>query len=754
MKVEQLRLNDSTFDSAAVAHNIYHILRERLRLILLPTALIAALGIGYAVLAPRLYDATTTVQVNQVAGNLMEIKNSQTLDLSKEDLPATIRQKLTSMVVLRRVVNRLHLTPDMLDLEKKPPGYYSLDAMAYYLGRYHVIVTSQVNTRLIYVTGESRDPKLAQKISEAVVAEYIIQHLEEEAGVSSSAMPILKTQTDLLAAKLEKSEQALQDYKEQHGAVSLETNQNITVGKLTDMNAKVTETAMERLRLEADYALIQQLGIHDPDKLLAIKSVSSSPDVLDQKQNLANKEAELANLTKRYGPLHPKYIQTESELRELKAGLNRTVLKVAAGLGNAYQSALETERKFKQALADQEKRALALNKTAISYNVLQREMESDKALYDKALTRLKEMDATKDSAAEEIRVVDPAIMPGGPAKPRVKLIIALSLVGGSTVGIALGLISGLLDSSVKTVDEAEAVLELPCVGAIPKAGPADRHSLVPIAAARRNSDVAEAFRTLRTELSSVHGNQRRPILLLPSSAPHEEKTLSTANYAVSPAYQGTVPTTLSSANGIQRHSTLLLASAAPREGKTFCATNYAVSLAHQGLRVLLIDADLRLPSIGKTFGIEAKAPGVSDCIKGNVRLGTVLRETKIEGLFVLPAGRRVNNPTELLSEAGVGDLLREAESSFDRVVIDSAPIHAVSDSLLLARHVSLVCLVVRASKTPRRAVLRAIQKLAETNSTPTGFILNYLPRFGTYYYRYGGEEYGSEAYSANGTATT
>ena len=168
----------------------------------------------------------------------------------------------------------------------------------------------------------------------------------------------------------------------------------------------------------------------------------------------------------------------------------------------------------------------------------------------------------------------------------------------------------------------------------------------------------------------------------------------------------------------------------------------------------MIDADLRLPSVGKTFGIETKAPGVSDCIQGKVRLGTVVRETRIEGLFVLPAGRRVNNPTELLSEAGVGDLLREAESSFDRVVIDSAPIHAVSDSLLLARHVSLVCLVVRASKTPRRAVLRAIQKLAETNSTPTGFILNYLPRFGTYYYRYGGEEYGSEAYSDTGTATT
>ena len=122
MKVEQLPSNDLTFDSAAVAHNIYHILRERLRLILLSAALIVALGVGYAVLAPRLYDATTTVQINQVAGNVMEIRNSQTLDLSKEDLPTTIQRKLTSMVVLRRVVNRLHLTPDMLDLKKKPPG--------------------------------------------------------------------------------------------------------------------------------------------------------------------------------------------------------------------------------------------------------------------------------------------------------------------------------------------------------------------------------------------------------------------------------------------------------------------------------------------------------------------------------------------------------------------------------------------------------------------------------------------------------
>ncbi|MEJ7607753.1 MAG: polysaccharide biosynthesis tyrosine autokinase [Bryobacteraceae bacterium] len=426
---------------------------------------------------------------------------------------------------------------------------------------------------------------------------------------------------------------------------------------------------------------------------------------------MAEQEATLANLNQRYGPRHPKMLQVQSQISQQRANLDQAVRQLADALGNSYKAAVATEKKLTDALGAQEKSALELNKIAIPYNVLQREVESDKALYDVVLKRLKELDTSQNVGVEEIKVTDPATVPNAPARPRTKLALAVGLVGGMSLGVFFSLVLALLSDSYKTVDEAEAELGLTAVGLIPLARRRSGSADLPIVATQPDSNVAEGFRTLRTSLAF-----------------HEDINAQDA--------------------------TLLFTSALPGEGKSFCALNYAASLAQQNFRVLLIDADLRVPSIGKALGIDPSIPGLSEYLAGRARFQELIFRTPVENLFVLPGGKRVRRPAELLGDGGFEDLIQEAENEFDQIVVDSAPIHSVSDTLLLIRHISAFCLVVRAAKTPRRAVIRALRKLTSKSSQPVGFIFNGLPRQSGDYYGYASQRYGPEAYASAESPTS
>lgn len=708
---------------------LYHVLRERILLIAICVGVGLCLGAIYFLWAPYVYAATTTVQVNQAERNIAQIQDIQSQDLTSLEVEKSIERNLSNLIVMRRVVKQLHLTWPMLNqggpvqdvkdvihklldrvsalIHPIPAGVGDpIDDLALVL-QGQVDVELQKSTRVIAVTATNRGPRRAQQIAEAVVSQYMTQRMEEQSGHSSSAEIALRREAAELEAKLKRSEEALQEYKEQHQAVSLDNSQNITVEKLKDLTDKVTQAKGERLKLEADYAQVERLGVGDPNRLLSLPSVSTAPDVLDQKKKVADQEAELANLSTRYGPLHPKLVQAKSQLAESRAGLDRTIIRVAAGLSTVYESAKQMEEKFEQALADQEEEALALNKIAIPYNVLQREMQSDRALYDTVITRLKETGTVKNVRDDEIRVVDPAIIPEKPASPNILLLGVFSLFGGASAGVAIALLLGFLKTSITTVDDGEAKLGLPALSAIPMARKGDRRFPAPITISRPNSRIAEAFRTLRTELAIIE--ERDP----------------------------------------QR--TLLFASATPGEGKTYCASNYAAILAQPGVRVLLIDADLRVPSIGKMFGVESTALGVSDYIATEMPLTDLCKKTQIENLYVLPAGQRLHHPSDLLAGPRVGQLFEEAERNFHRIVVDSAPVHSVSDTLLIAKHIAHVCLVVRTGKAPYKSVLRALYKLTGVKSRPVGFALNCLPNQGGYYYGYSGEEYGAQEDSSSGS---
>jgi succinoglycan biosynthesis transport protein ExoP len=326
---------------------------------------------------------------------------------------------------------------------------------------------------------------------------------------------------------------------------------------------------------------------------------------------------------------------------------------------------------------------LELNKIAVPYNALVREVETDRALYESVLTRMKVSNVAKGIWENNIRVIETPFVPIKPTKPAKLKILALAFLGGCVLGCGLVVGKDMADSSIRSINQVEEVLGLPVLTMVPRSK--RRHlDKEAVLTADPGSHEAEAFRSLRTALSFL--------------GQHKD------------------------------FKTILFTSANPGEGKSYCSFNCAVALAHLGLRTLLIDADLRRPSLTRALLAGSKAPGLSACLTGNASIIDSCRATNTENLFILGAGDRASKPAELLAAGDLGGLLKEAMVHFDRVVIDSAPINAVSDTQLIAKEIESVCLVIRAGKTPRRAVVRACALLTRATHGPDAVVLNRVVR--------------------------
>ena len=683
----------------------YHLLREKAWIIICCVLVGVTLGGAYIMRTPKIYAATAEVEVNQEQNKVVNIQNVTSEDLSSLELLKTIEQNLSSRALMERVVDKLQLNGGHFDLPPNPPEPYTRTYLAEQLQK-NIKVNLIRGTRLIDVTVENRLPGVAQAIAGAIVTEYIASNHEYQIGIATEANQFLSAQAATLQQQLGQSKQALQDYKERHQAVSLDGAENITAAKLKDLNEKLTEAKGQRLKLESDEAQVEKLTGHPPEDFLAISSVADAQSVIEAGKQVMVVRGEIGDLSKRYLPKHPKYIQAMSALKEVQEVLDRTIMEAAGAVGTQYRAALETENKLELALHEQEQSAMELTKLAIPYDMLQRQVDSNQALFDSVLARLKETDVTKNLEDNSIRILEPPAMPEKPAKPRRGLVMVSSLFAGLVVGVLICFGCKLVDSSFKTIDQAESALELSAVAAVPKGKEGNSYDGGFVVVNEPHGAIAESFRTLRTSLSLLGRESERRVFLFTS--------------------------------------------AVPGEGKSFCSTNYSISLAHLGQRTLLIDADLRVPTIGKTFFKNAFHAGVSDVLTGNVPLSEGCQPSGIDLLDIMTAGHRPPNPAELLSGSGFADLVRDALAKYDRVVIDSAPVNAVSDTLLLLRYAQTVCLVIHAGKTARRAVARAVLRLTQSGSRPVGFIMNRMPEHSgaDYYYHYSAGEYGKGVYGA------
>jgi capsular exopolysaccharide synthesis family protein len=634
-------------------------------------------AIVYLIVTPKVYESQAVVEVEAQLPNVVNFQKINPAEYREPEDLKTVEQAFTSDTLLLRVIKANGLDKDPALAPRKADGSGYLDSELVQRFRAKVSVTLRHQTRLIDINVRDTDPKRAQQLASSMVKEFVDQSFDEKLNASKTANDFLLQEAERLKAKLRNSEEAVERYREEHpNAVSLEDRQNIIVEKLKELNLQVTRAKAERLRLEADVAAIKEGKARTPEELLLLPSVASLPTVIDLRKQLADKQSKFKAASQLYG---------------LQQSLNRTLLNAGDMVIKSYQAAKTTEAKLLATLKEQEQMALDLNRMAVPYNDLVREVEADRTLYESILTRMKETDVTKALEENNIRLVQSPLVSAKPVKPNNLKILLVALLGSSLVGCGLVLGLDRVDNSIRSIDQAERISGLPVLALLPKSKreDVDRESVF---ATDPASCEAEAFRSLRTTLSLL-GRE-------------------------------------------QGGKTVLFTSANPMEGKSYCALNYAVGLAQTGLRTLLIDADLRRKRLSKLILLNLRTPALVSCLFRPAGIVACSRPTGIENLFILGAGGRVPKPAELLASGDFAGMLEEALLHFDRIVLDSAPINAVSDTRLIAKDIQSICLVVRAGKTPQRAVLRACSLLAKEMNRPDGIVLNGVPLRSndTYYY--------------------
>lgn len=730
---------------------IFYLLLRRWWMIALFVGVTMLATLGSLLTQPKIYESRAVLQVQQEEQRILNVENVNQSNPSSPDFINTVVEALTSRNLLLRVVeaNNLAANPEFAPERDVP---YSDVELADLMEK-KVQVGSRRNTRLVDITVEDEDPVLARDIAASFVREFLRENFTQRMTVSRVATDFLQEEAQKLKTKLEESERKLQAYKQQNQAVSLDEKQNIIVDQLKEINAKVTEAQGERVRLESDIEQVRAIGSDNVEEAMRIGSVAAIPQVAETRSQLSEAETELASLQDRYLQKHPKHIAATKKIESLQQALAANVAKAGDILRRQYEAALQTELKLQEALAQQEQSALDLNDLAIPFNVLQREVESDRAMYEAVVLRMKETSVSSGIEQAPYTLVEEPMVPTRPSRPRVmrSLLLAFLLSGMLACAAVIGY--DAMDSSLHSIDEAEGTLGLPSLAGVPDHRPTGLNRLKEVLAREKKAlpqrvDAVRRISERRREGGDVSAKDWQDVVQ--PAAPDDEAVpaypiavVDDPASALAESYR-TLRANISMLGPENSRRILLFVSAIPEEGKTYTSLNSAAVLAQQGHSTLLVDVDLRRPNLHKALFGPGECPrGLTDVFSGNAALKDVIQTTHVKNLHFLPAGTRAPNPAELLTSADLEALVRELGVRYDRVVFDSAPVNAVSDTLILAPHVDQTILVVRSGKTPRRVVLRAIGLLRKAGAKLAGFVLNRLPtgRTAGYYYYYYGDKY-------------
>ena len=682
---------------AAPAFDVAGLLRTSLRLWWIPAAfLFFGLGVGVFLVrnAPPEFLATSEIKVERrastsaisLSGNPLTVEGAT----APEDLK-TIEKSFVSPMLLKRVVQEIKSAGlDGLTLGGSPIGKLKDDAIAGYLMR-DCKVLLVPDTRLIQVSFSNPDPVMAQRICNTIVEQGIEYDRDQRISAVGVNIRYLKDEVKKMQENLLTSEEKLNTYTRTLRNVSIDSNMNIVADQLKVIDSRSTQAKTERLRIESDLAQIQGCQ-NDPEKLLKIESIQRMPSVVSLNAQIADSNNKLAKLALRYREDNPYMRQAQSELKELQSALLAAILSAPKQVEVALAGAKKNEEGLLKEQALQEEKVIQVRDLSVPSRVLQRQIDADRMAYEAALKRLSEELSQSRSQPVLLQIVNPA-GPGVPAGSKALKSFATCLVVSLGLGFGLIFLLMQLDSSIKSPEEAEKFLGLSVLSAIPEhVPPKDAAPHGPAGASWENcpamsdkfSSTAEGVRSLRAALRVIE----------------EEEA---GNF-------------------------ILIASAMEDEGKSFCAVNLAVAMGQAGQRTLLVDADLRQPSLERIVFGNGGREGLSNFLQRECGLPSIIRSTSLSNLDIVTAGTPCPFPAETITRQGMLDFLTEAKPLYDKIVVDSAPVAIVSDTLSFARLFPFVCLVIRSGKTPKAASLRALELLKRSAARISGVVLNFAPR--------------------------
>ncbi|MEY4637426.1 MAG: hypothetical protein RJA55_3224 [Acidobacteriota bacterium] len=552
-------------------------------------------------------------------------------------------------------------------------------------------VTQIRGSQLVDLTFNAADPAFAARAANAFADEFVSSNLAYKVSTIEKSADWLTGEVQKQAELVKQSEMALAQYKESEDAGSLDSNQNIILARLTQSNEAVTKARLERIQKEGLWRQLQDAGT-DVD---SISSVLNNTYIQSLRASVNTLQQERARASERYGEKHPDYQKAVTALANAERTLDGDIRKAVQNAKNEFDAAVTQERELQRQLNESKVAATELGRKGVNYAVLSREAESNRTVYNQLLTREKELRVVANSRTNNVRVVDRAEIPTVPFAPnhRRDWVYAIALGLALGLGIAFGI--DYLDDTVKTPDDITRRLRLKFLGLVPIVG-GERHPLIsgPVP-----HDFGEAYRAIRTSLAAqfTHDGPR----------------------------------------------VVAVASSQPLEGKTTTAVNIAMALAVGGARVLLIDADMRRPSVHKALRM-TNDRGLSQLLAGQARMREVVQRTHDPNLLTITAGRTPANPSELLASDRMRALLTGLETGpFDWIIIDTPPVLAVTDAVILAPLVGAVAFVIGAEMTRWRLAERAVETLLGSNPRQVLAVLNKV-NFGRnkyYYSRYYGHQY-------------
>jgi len=684
----QAATNDLIESSASPAANInlrhyWHVILERRWLVIATFVSVFVLCLVYLYKAPKIYQATTRIQIDRESStfNLQDLVVSGGADT---DYLQTQYKNLMSRSLIEAVIKKQKLNED--------PRYAKELDVAQAVAD-DITVAPIRMSRLVDVRVEHTNPKKAADIANTLVEEFIEQNAVLKQKRTLDTLFFLKAQANSLEKDVQEAEEKLHNYRTQVKFVSLDERYNVIAEALSQAQSRYTDA---KARAENAETVIVELEQHVKagKPIETFPAVASDPVVKDLQRQLTTLENDLAVLLKRYKDKHPTIIAARSRIDETRKSLDRAVQNLVETLRAEARLTRVTEQTIASNVKDWEERLTEWTKAKKDYDILVRKADTSKTLFNLVLSKMKEVELLGKDRANNIRIVDPASVPVKPVKPRIVTTLLLGAFGGLAVALGLALFVNYLDDSIKTQDDVETYLHLPFLGYVPniKSNSVVERDLQ--SHLHPQSNASESFRTVRAAIA------------------------------------------LGSKAGKMR--VLTVTSTIPSEGKSLVASNLAIVTAQTGLKTLLIDSDMRRPSVHKAFQLHSPVGLAAYLMEKAQSIDELIHTTDVPNLDVVCCGATPSQPSELLGSRRMMQFMQEVSKRYDRIIMDCPPISAVSDPLVLSAMADGVVYVTKFNKIRREHARKSIQRLLDAGIHICGVVLNDIDFEGrdSYYYSY------------------
>lgn len=690
------------------------------------TAAITAVAIVVVSSLPSRYEATSTLMFELDQANLVSVEELYEAGNQRREYILTQTELLQSRDLAERVITRLDLLNHAEFDPKLGQGSSGLWSWLPFAGsdeqvgasvdrsRMEQVTTAFLkrlsvlpkrNTHLVDITFSARSPQLAADVANAVGEEYIASQSEARAQFTNRASSWLNERLETVRVKLEQSEAALLAFQEQEDLVDISG-----VLSLAEQDLNEATTQLQEMRRE-----LRQVGsVHDQVESLEgnelalanLPEVLNNPMIQEIKRNEAQASRNVAELSRRYGPKHPLMIAANNELTMVRDQLRSEVRNLADAIESRYQTAQARVRAQEQEVARAKENYQQVSRKAVRHGELQQQAQINRQLFNTFLTRVNETREASGFDVAPARLADLAVAPNQPSEPNKRIIV--SAVFGLAVMLSVGLafLLDFLRVGVRNPEDVEVYLHQRLMGLLPDVQKVSGQRLDLRAFFDPDQyTFAESVRTLRTGIVLSH---------------------------------------FGAADGKEQAGQVLaVTSSVPGEGKTTVAENLAFALG-QVEKVLLVDADLRKPVVGIDFGVDREKPGLTDMIEGTAAIDDCIHPDENGGIDIIPAGRLCDDPQKLLVSPRFDEMIKVLARSYDRVIIDTPPVQAVSDALIIARSAGSVLFVVKHDDVNKRVVIKGLARLKQTGAPVAGVVLNHVDtsKNAAYAEEYYGYDYG------------